>query len=404
MRIRAVLIAAGVLAPLALWAALPLGSSGAPATAARAQQLDRQLAQTRSKLAKKRGREKVLTSDVAVYSRKIGALQGSISALERREAAIQADLDAQRAVLFKTQDRLRSERARLVRLRSRLRESRALLAQRLVAVYKDDQPDLVTVVLQADGFADLLERADFIGRVSDQDQRIIVRVRVARVDAARTAKELGVLENRQQRVAARILDRRDEVAAVKGELVRRRSGFDAIRSEKSRVLASVRTDRHALQQHVDDLESESAKVQAALQGGAGGGGGPAAGPIKRGSGRLIWPVTGPITGAFGEQRPGHLHAGIDIAAPIGTPIRAADSGRVVLLGWTGGYGNYTCVQHTATMSTCYAHQSRYGTSNGANVRQGQIIGYVGNTGHSFGAHLHFEVRINGVPQQPLNYL
>jgi murein DD-endopeptidase MepM/ murein hydrolase activator NlpD len=74
------------------------------------------------------------------------------------------------------------------------------------------------------------------------------------------------------------------------------------------------------------------------------------------------------------------------------------------IGASGGYGNYTCVQHTATMSTCYAHQVRFGTSMGARVSQGQVIGFVGNTGHSFGNHLHFEVRINGVPTQPLNYL
>jgi len=81
-----------------------------------------------------------------------------------------------------------------------------------------------------------------------------------------------------------------------------------------------------------------------------------------------------------------MHAGLDIAAPGGTPIRAADSGRVVLAGPEGGYGLYTCVQHSGSLSTCYAHQSRLGTSNGASVRQGQVIGFVGNTGNSFGNH------------------
>jgi len=150
-------------------------------------------------------------------------------------------------------------------------------------------------------------------------------------------------------------------------------------------------------------EAASAKVARRLnvvQQGAGtgslGGGGP-----------WIWPVNGPISGVFGEQRPGHIHAGIDISAASGTPIHAAANGKVVLLqgvGSSGGYGNYTCVQHTASLSSCYAHQSRFGTALGARVRQGQVIGYVGNTGHSFGAHLHFEARVNGNPVQPLNYL
>jgi murein DD-endopeptidase MepM/ murein hydrolase activator NlpD len=122
---------------------------------------------------------------------------------------------------------------------------------------------------------------------------------------------------------------------------------------------------------------------------------------------MIWPVNGPITGVFGEQRPGHLHTGVDIAAPIGTPIHAADDGRVVLMqgvGASGGYGNFTCVQHSASLSTCYAHQSQFGTSLGAAVNKGQVIGFVGNTGNSFGAHLHFEVRVNGAPVNPMGYL
>jgi murein DD-endopeptidase MepM/ murein hydrolase activator NlpD len=77
---------------------------------------------------------------------------------------------------------------------------------------------------------------------------------------------------------------------------------------------------------------------------------------------------------------------------------------VVIAAPTGGYGNYTCVQHTAAMSTCYAHQSRFATSVGATVKRGQLIGYLGNTGNSTGPHLHFEVRINGVPQDPTRYL
>ena len=128
-----------------------------------------------------------------------------------------------------------------------------------------------------------------------------------------------------------------------------------------------------------------------------------AGPIRRGSGDFIWSVNGPLTSPFG-QRWGRLHAGIDISAPGGTPIRAAASGRVILMAPTGGYGNYTCVDHGSSVSTCYAHQSRFGTQRGASVKQGEVIGYVGNTGHSFGNHLHFEVRINGKPVDPMDYL
>jgi murein DD-endopeptidase MepM/ murein hydrolase activator NlpD len=127
------------------------------------------------------------------------------------------------------------------------------------------------------------------------------------------------------------------------------------------------------------------------------------GPITRGSGNLVQPTDGQFTSPFG-QRWGRLHAGIDLAAPTGTPIRAAAAGQVILMAPTGGYGNYTCIDHGNSVSTCYAHQSRFGTSRGAMVEQGEVVGYVGNTGHSFGAHLHFEVRINGRPVDPTDYL
>ena len=134
---------------------------------------------------------------------------------------------------------------------------------------------------------------------------------------------------------------------------------------------------------------------------------PPAPPTTGANEQLIWPVRGPITGKFGEDRGSHYHAGIDISAAGGTPIKAAADGTVVLREWTSGYGNYTCVAHS-TITTCYAHQSKFGTTKGAVVKQGETIGYVGNTGNSRGNHLHLEVRRGtkawGTPLDPMQYL
>jgi len=384
------------LLPLALFALLPLVSSG------QQKNLRPKIERKKDQIAWRKGRERVLSSDVAGFTRKINALQSDITVLQTKQVRLQASLERKRAELARIQEDLRRERLRLARLRARLAEARAALSKRLVELYKADQPDLVTVVLESNGFADLLERTEFMQRVSHQDARIINIVVEAKKEATATAKRLDRLEKRAQVVAGQIEDEVNQVSAVKGQLVERRGRYQEARGQKSALLARTREDRHDLEGDLRALEAEQAKVLAVLQASASSGSAPA-GPIQQGSGGLIWPVSGPIVSGFG-MRWGRLHAGVDIAVPAGTPIRAAQSGRVVLLGWTGGYGNYTCIQHTGGLSTCYAHQSRYGTSNGASVSKGQVIGYVGCTGHCFGDHLHFETRINGSPVNPAGYL
>ncbi len=169
------------------------------------------------------------------------------------------------------------------------------------------------------------------------------------------------------------------------------------RSKQKGELASTRKQERQFVSEANALAAADARVRGQLAASQG------AGDTTPSAAGLIWPVNGPVTSPFG-YRWGRLHAGIDIGVPYGTPIHAAAAGTVVLAGWTGGYGNYTCIDHGGGLATCYAHQSSYAVSGGAQVSQGQVIGYVGNTGHSFGPHLHFEVRINGNPVDPLGYL
>jgi murein DD-endopeptidase MepM/ murein hydrolase activator NlpD len=235
-------------------------------------------------------------------------------------------------------------------------------------------------------------------RTSAQDARIISRVRDAKAEAIATAKRLEKLEKRAEELAEAIEAEVAEVARVKGQLVERRDSYASTRAGKSELLANTRADRAALEDHVESLEREQAAVLAKLQGPS-----PVAGPVRQGSGGLIWPANGSISSGFG-MRWGRLHAGVDIPLPEGTPLRAAASGTVAIAGWVGGYGNYTCIQHSGSLSTCYGHQSSIGVSVGQQVSQGQVIGHSGNTGHSTGPHVHFEVRINGSPVDPLGYL
>jgi murein DD-endopeptidase MepM/ murein hydrolase activator NlpD len=402
MRWRPVLVGAvlPVVLCVALWLVLPLGSQ-ASSPGGRAASIQKKIEITRGKIGRRKGTERVLTSDIAQWSAKIRRLQGSIHTLQTREQRIQSDLDARRTQLADTQTQLRNERARLARLRAKLAEGRRVLAQRLRELYEADKPDIVTVVLNSKGFADLLERGEFLGRIQQQDDRIITNVRTAKADATATAARLDRLERRQQQLTAIVLQRRNQVAQVKMQLVGTRVGYEQTRAGKQAALTKVRTQRVALEGHLSELQKESDKIQAQLQSGSG----IPAGPIKGGSGRLIWPVNGPITAPFCQRRAWEAcHPGMDIGVPTGTPIRAADGGRIAIAGWVGGYGNYTCIQHTASLSTCYGHQSVIKVHVGEQVSQGQIIGLSGSTGFSTGPHLHFEVRVNGAVQNPLNYL
>jgi murein DD-endopeptidase MepM/ murein hydrolase activator NlpD len=376
--------------PLALWAVLPLGSSG--------QNLQNRIDRGRAKIEQHKGRERVLTSQVSAFTSKINSLQSDITVLQTKQVRLQANLDAKRAELAQIQEDLRRERLRLARLKRRLAEARVELANRLVQMYKEDSPDVVTVVLEADGFADLLERTEFLQRTSAQDARIINRVRDAKAETKATAERLDRLEQRAQKIAEQIEAEVNQVVEVKGQLVSRRENFASARAGKAQLLSNVQASRHEIEDHVASLEREQAAVLARLRGGSG-----VAGPIRQGSGQLIWPANGSISSGFG-MRWGRLHAGIDMPLPEGTGLRAAASGTVAIAGWVGGYGNYTCIQHGGSLSTCYGHQSSISVSVGQSVSQGQVIGASGNTGHSTGPHLHFEVRINGSPVDPLGYL
>jgi peptidoglycan DL-endopeptidase CwlO len=402
MRVR--VLVACVVAPAVLWAILPVGTVASPTLST----IQHKIQVTQGKIGRKRGTERLLTTQISAYNRRIGSLQGKISTLTVRETRLQAALDRKQAELARLQSDLRFQRARLIRLRARLLVARRTLSRRLVEIYESDRPDIVTVILNSKGFADLLERQDFIRRISDQDRQIIQLVVTAREDATATAKRLAVLETRQQKITAAVFARRQDLADIRGQLIGTRVGYQKTRAGKAAALSHTQSTRKELEGRLTNLEAEQAKIQGALNNAARGFPSLPAGPIKAGSGQFIWPVNGPITSPFCERRAWEAcHPGIDIGVPSGTPVRAAGSGVVALeqsAGASGGYGNFLCIQHSAAISTCYAHLASFSVGSGAHVSQGQVVAISDCTGRCFGPHLHFEVRVNGAVTNPLNYL
>jgi murein DD-endopeptidase MepM/ murein hydrolase activator NlpD len=371
------------------------------------QSLSGRIDKKRRQVEKKKAQEGVLSETIAGYSTRIRSLQADINGYAQREAKLQGSLQAKQAEVQRVQDRLQVAQNRLAMLRARLKDATDVLSARLVALYKNDEPDVLTVVLESNGFADLLDRTAFLERISKQDNEIITRVRVLKKETTAVANQLRDLERQKQAAADAILAQKNEVAQARAGLQERQTALADARGKRQAILADVRNSRSKLEGDLRALEAVQARVQARIQAAqgavGGGGGGGSAAPIRRGSGNLIWPVNGPVVSPFG-MRWGRLHAGIDIAVPNGTPVRASASGTVIIAGWVSGYGNYICIQHGGSLSTCYAHNTTLGVSQGQSVSQGQVIASSGCTGHCFGPHVHFETRINGAPVDPMGYL
>jgi murein DD-endopeptidase MepM/ murein hydrolase activator NlpD len=378
-------------------AALALGCLVAVLAAggvASGQDLQSQLDDKQAELDEERDEKGVLTSEIAEYSDQISQLEGEVSLLRTREAQVTEELD-------ETKAELRAARDRLERLRRRLEQSLEVLESRLIAIYKQDEPDALTVILQSDGFEDMLERYEYLQRIQDQDSAIVSRVRGLRTEQAELVETIEIAK---EEIAAK----RRELVRTRVQLEARQADLQEVRAARADTLASVEQHIEKLEGDVSDLQGEiQAQLQAAAQEQAAAQTAPPetvpAGPTQETSSGFIWPVSGPVTSPFG-MRWGRMHEGVDIAVPAGTPIQAADSGTVAIAAPTGGYGNYTCINHGGGLSTCYAHQSSFAVGVGDSVSQGQTIGSVGCTGSCFGDHLHFEVRVDGAAVDPMGYL
>jgi murein DD-endopeptidase MepM/ murein hydrolase activator NlpD len=353
-----------------------------------AQDLESERAAKQSELEDVKARGDVLSSEISDYSDQIAQLQGEVAILRARELEVEQQLR-------ETIARLETEKENLAELRDKLTRSLNILSHRLVDIYKSDQPDALTVILDSKGFDDLVNRYDYLTRIQDQDAAIAARVRFLRDESREAVDRIRIAKEEIEAKEA-------ELERTRMQLEARQAELDAVRDQKAAALDQVDATAERLEGDISDLNEQIQEQLAEAQASTSTTDPLPAGPIQGGSSGMIWPVSGPVTSPFG-MRWGRLHAGIDIAVPSGTPIRAAKSGSIVLAAPTSGYGNYTCIDHGGGLSTCYAHQSSYAITSGS-VSQGDVIGYVGCTGSCYGDHLHFEVRVNGAPVDPMGYL
>jgi murein DD-endopeptidase MepM/ murein hydrolase activator NlpD len=381
---------------LALATAAPLAVAG---LTTESEGIDTRIERLREEIERAKQRETVLTSDIAAAREQIDVIQGEVDALAAKVEALELELARHRARLEELR-RLYAEQTRHLAISERGdRIAQERLEQRLVELYQTDFPDEIEILFASGSLDDVISGIEYLNQIARQDERIAEDVARAKRELAAARRETAATKAAEAETTALLAERTAEQGAALDGLVARRDQLVSAQGDRQALLTTVRGGRREAQEDLDALERESAvlasRIRSVQSGGAGGGTPSASG--------FIWPVNGPITSPFG-QRWGRLHAGVDIGAGFGTPIHAAASGTVIHAGWLGGYGNLVVVDHGGGLSTAYAHQQRIYVGVGAAVGQGQVLGEVGSTGYSFGAHLHFEVRVNGSPVDPLGYL
>lgn len=392
-------LAAAPLAVAAVLAAVLIFDGSAPA-----QDLQSKLHTQETKLSKVQARKGVLTTTISHYRSRIERLTSEVATLRNQEAAVRARLNAKQAELDRAVAHLDVAKRHLAVVRSRLTRALVALRDRLVAMYETGTPDMLSLLVSSHGYNELVTQTEYLNQIHGMDEAVVGRVRDLRdqvkhtVATLRSAKD--VIETARNAIAAE----ESALAGARTAVQRRQSTLVSARRQREAALQTITETE-------EDLDGSVAAIQAKLAAQLSGmSSAPLpAGPIRGGNGSgLIWPVDGPVVSGFGWRFGGaEFHEGIDIAVPSGTPIRAAASGTVIFTepeASSGGYGNFTCIDNGGGLSTCYAHQESFAVSAGQQVSQGQIIGYSDCTGHCFGPHVHFEVRVNGTPVDPLGYL
>jgi murein DD-endopeptidase MepM/ murein hydrolase activator NlpD len=355
------------------------------------------LGQLQSRISAARAKEAKLTQQISGLTGDIRRLEAKVGDVSQKLSVLERDLELHQRRLDKLNALYAFQTERLNFLRRAYAKAVHELNLRMIDLYTTPDPTLVEVIIESDSFQDALDRIHYLGAIAQQDKHIATQVRTARnevrVTRERTKKVRARVHSETQIVAVRTQQQRD----VKNELVANKSRLSGKRTRQQTALKLTKKQEQELISEAAALAAADSSIRGRLAAAQG------ATDSTPSAAGLVWPVSGPVVSPFG-YRWGRLHAGIDIAVGYGTPIHAAAAGTAVLVGWVGGYGNYTCLDHGGGLATCYAHQSSYAISQGAQVSQGQVIGYVGCTGHCFGPHLHFEVRINGNPVDPLGYL
>ncbi len=377
-------LSAAVAAIVLCAAALVLVVHGPIARAANSGRLQQQISSGQSRVSS-------LSGTVSAAGSGLDRLNANIASLEHQIGSIEARLNAQRAQLLKVWNEREAARARLARLEHYEAYAEGVLSRHLLSTYENQSPDIVSVVLEASGFQDLLERLLFAQRISRQDVQIISRVRTSRRAVAAQATRLGAIEARRQKLTNVIVAQRARLAAARAGLVGQQVALARYRARQAGQLANARGHVAELERELSHLQAAQAAAAPRAASGSSGSSGGSGGSAPSSSGGFTFPLPKSAASPPGTWSPDE---GVDISAPGNTPEYAVCSGTIVLHG-IGGFGPWAPVLHCDSPidGFSYVYYGHAGPANqlavGTHVGAGQVMSSVGPgiVGISTGPHL-----------------
>jgi len=382
-----------------------------PASAATSSELNKKLSDVKSELEALRAdikkaevARKAALGDISALDQRIDGLEAEVAEAEAARDQAEEELAALGAELDRVTIELNQKRAQLALTERDLQTQQEVFNDRMTNIYKSGgRVVYLAALLEPGSLSQMLGRFDMLTAIVDQDDAILSRIKDLKVEVE---GQKSALERERERVSALEREQSEVTERLQAVAQERQAALDELesaRAAKRKAVAAVEKDLAAWNKQEDQLLEESDSITGQLRALTVGV------TVKPGKGILSWPVAGGVSSGFGYRihpifNVRKMHTGIDISAGMGTPIRASADGTVVSAGWRGGYGKCVVVSHSGNLATLYAHQSEILVVVGEKVERGEVIGKVGSTGYSTGPHLHFEVRVNGSPVDPLGYL
>ncbi|HVL91632.1 MAG TPA: peptidoglycan DD-metalloendopeptidase family protein [Actinomycetota bacterium] len=394
-----------LLAGLLSLTAPPATAADKQPSASRWSELQKKIDQTRKRINEAKKRERGIIAQINASDIRRQALEDKIENLSAQLSDAIAALAALEAAANRTQMELDLRTRDLEQTIALLEQQQDVLNNRAASKYMAGPMSLAPVLFNTTDFSAFLTADQYVESVLSADVKVVEEVREVRDEVEVERNAIGARKAELDKQVATAQAERDRIAGIRASQNRaRRAVINEINYRKN-LLEKVRDERQAYEEALQSYIRESDSISGILKGAQRGQ------KVIQGAGKgyLVWPVSGRISSDYGERvhpiyKKKSFHTGIDIAAPQGTKVIAARDGKVVFTGYKGAFGLIVLVDHGDSVATMYSHLSRAYVSAGEKVKRGEGVGAIGCTGWCTGPHLHFEVRVEGEPTNPMRWL